>query len=258
MTDADAIIVRILASADAVRLPGRDWSGHFQANRLSGLKAWGQPFRANGGDDAQRKSGERELVALASDGLIQIQRRGGKKFPLVKLTDRGEAYARALCDLPDREVGVMFLAHVAKRAKRKPRTLDEKWLAENEINDGKGWGEDATKSDRMRLAFIEQDSLPAVSAGWIETGTTIQKHAYYSVTPAGWSELDNPSTPPVVGELPKYIREAAKAYRAEQDIALAALATDTPEWANELGAIPLPVSMVGTEIEPTKRAPKGR
>lgn len=242
MTDADAILVRVLAASDAPRLPIRRWERYVSANRLlrlADLEKLGVPFRANAGTDAARKTGERDLVALHRSGLAVVTRRAKVKFPDVKLTPKGEARARALAGLPGRDVGRLFLAAVVELGAKYAETDTGRWCPETALNDGKGWGEDATDFDRRGLALVEVDYLPAASLGWVVCGSSVHGNAAYAATPAGLTELAEPSPAPKVGKLPKEDPEAVALYRREQDGALAALAKDLPAKSGEIGDLPL-------------------
>jgi len=249
LTPDDAILVRVLAQTDALRLPVRNWKSKASAGRLAGLEllaSKGVPFRINAaGDEAGRKRGERDLVSLADRGLLNLVR-GKAKWPHVRLTPSAEARARALCDLPDRRVGRMVLAAVAARTDREPLTFDRRYLAETALNGDRGWGFDASDADRRGLSDTELDYLPAAAAGWLWADSDIEGHGYYHVLPAGWAELDNPTADPPVGRLPSADEDATSLYRDSQDTALGHLATDPVQFS--IGSLPLPVSMRGVRF----------
>lgn len=252
MTNHDAILIRVLAMSDAVRLPIRDWSGNAGANRASAIErldTQGVPFRANATDDAARKAGERELVALATEGLIRSQRLAKAKFPFVRLTPAGEARARALAGLPGRDIGVMILGAVAAKTKRKPKTMNQRWCDEIKLNFGRGWdGDETAAADLRALAEIELDAMPAVSHGWLEVGSTSQGHVRYRVTQAGWRELDKPTAPPNYGKMSAEDPDAVALYRSTQDAALSELSQARIEVAGEIGPPPLVVADDGIDI----------
>ena len=162
MTDSDAILVRVLAAADAALLPIRDWDRYIPTNRyfaLREMKAFGIPFRANAASDSDRKAGERELVALQREGMLIVRRRVRVKFPGVRLTAKGDARARALCDIPNRADARVFLAAVVERAAKYIDTISGRWCPEIDLNciaPGKGWG-DSTKEERDGLGLVEQE-----------------------------------------------------------------------------------------------------
>ncbi len=250
MTDTDRILNRVLAASDAIRLPIRDWSGHISANREAALKilpTHGVPLRV-GGVDVARLTGEAQIAEAAATGLLEVRRHGRIKFPHVRLSDEGEARARALAGLPQREDGLRILRLVAASTLRTPITLDQLWLDEVALNEGRGWGFDASREDRRGLAFIEQDYLAASSAGWLTTNSTRYSHVRYAVTAAGWQEIDTPSKPTKISKLPKFEEEAEKLYVAERDAKIRDLAASKPALAGDIGTLPLGVSHEGILI----------
>lgn len=101
---------------------------------------------------------------------------------------------------------------------------------------------------RRGLSLIELDYLPAASAGGLFGHSDIQGRVYYRVTPAGWAELDAPTTDPAAGPAAEYTRPAGRLYRKEQDARLAAMAYEPRRM--DLGFLPLPVSMHGCPCGP--------
>lgn len=255
MSTADLILVRILAEADAVRLPCRDWNSCLPANRVAGLASLagsGLPFRMNASDESDRKGGEQALVGLAAAKLITLARHGAKKFPQVRLTSTGDARARALAGLPSRADGRKLLAAVGEQSDREPVTLDRRWVSEIALNNGEGWGFDATADERRGLGRIEMQFLPASVQGWLIAGTSVQGHAYFAVTAAGWSELDSPSKAPNVAKSIGYAAAADGHYGVSLTAALAALASSKTAWPGEIGECPLPVALRGVKIYPAE------
>jgi hypothetical protein len=241
MNDLDTVLIRTLAATDALFIPIRHWTRFHSPNRDHGLKllsVHGVPLRI-GGDDQTRKSGERTLAETAEQGYITITRRGRDKYPYLKLSFLGEARARALAKLPGRDDGRRILTEIAAKTDRKPQTLDRLWCDEVDLNGGRGWGLDATREDRAGLVDVEERYFPAANLGWLVTGSTGHGHARYRVTAAGWSELDTPSTPPDVGELPAHDPEARELYYSEQETRLAELAKTEPKRTSEIGTLPL-------------------
>jgi hypothetical protein len=249
MTDIDTLVVRTLAGADALLLPIRQWGKYTSANREAGLSmlfTHGVPVRT-GGDMATRKSGERTIIEAAEQGFLDIRRHGRDRFPYLKLTGRGEAYARALVGLPGRDVGLLILKAVAAKTDRNQATLDRLFCDEIALNGGKGWG-DSTREDRRGLSDTELDYLPAASAGWLSSNSTSHGHVRYCVTEAGWAEIDSPSIPADVDTLPQFDRTAADLYRLECDSRLAEMSSSNPVRSGDIGVLPLPVAHVGLPI----------
>jgi hypothetical protein len=245
MTDADAILVRTLAHEDAVRLPVRDWRDRSSVNRYFARKLGAVPFRMNTAAEAGRKANERMLVDLAADRVLTVSRGPRVKFPLVHLLAPGEERARALCGLPGREVGRLFLKAVADRGRKYADTVGGRWVPEIDLNDGRGWGEDATAEDRRGLSQVELDALPAISLGWVAADSSHAGHVCYAATEAGVQEIAKPSKPPAAGKLPGFDADAAALYRREQDRKLIELANQVPADTREIGPLPLVASLIG-------------
>lgn len=243
MSDADAVLVRVAAHADAVALPLRDWGHPAGANRHQMGRPSGVVYRVNtGASDAARKAGERLLAELADLGLVLVNRGARVKFPVVALTPAGDAAARALAGLPDRAVGRLFVAAVAERAAGyKPDPVRGlTWVPEIEFNKGRGWGAGATREDRRQLSMIELHFLAAAAAGWAVAHSTAKGHAAYAVTPAGRAELDDPTPDPPSDRA--FAEAAGRLYRAEQNLKLDEILTRPPDNPQEIGWLPLPSS----------------
>lgn len=246
MTDSEAILVRVLADQDAIRLPVRNWRGYTSANRYFATVAGGAvPYRVSNASEAGRKASERLLQDLAAEGMLTVSRGQKVKFPLVALTELGEARTRALCGLVGRRVGRLMLAEVAKRGERYVDTESGRWVPEIDLNDGKGWdGDESTSEDRRGLAQVEMNYLPAVAAGWLACDSDVYGHVCYAATPAGLDELSRrPKRGP--SKLPETDPDAVRAYRKWQDAKLLALDRTAPTETREIGPLPMIASLVG-------------
>jgi hypothetical protein len=252
LTDTSAIIVRILAHSDAVLLPIRQWEGRTSTNRWEGLR-WlpgrGVPYRVNtSGDEAGRKSGERQLVELAGLGLLVLHRTK-TKWPFTRLTDKGETRARQACGYDAEHLARLTLEAVAERTDRNPKTLDQLWLPETALNDGKGWGLDAPPADRRGLAAVETLYLPAGFRGWVIAHSDFCGRAYYCVTYLGWAELDRRPDTLTDRHSPKADPDARRLYEDERDRKLATMEADPPVNPQEIGHLPLTASMSGELVD---------
>jgi hypothetical protein len=224
MTDHDAVLVRVLAAADALLLPVRDWNSHTDVNRESRSRMAGVPYRVSTrGDEAGRKSNEQSLIEITGQGLITLARSTRIRFPLLKLTPKGEARARGLCGLPARIEGRAMLADVAKlSALYREYTIGSnrgRWVPEIDLNDGRGWGEDTTKAEYAALARLELRFLPAASLGWLRASSLRSGNVGYCATAEGLEELARPKPVPDLGKPPERDDDARALYRA----------TDAPE-----------------------------
>lgn len=245
MSDLDTLLLKALAASDALRLPIRRWLGRASANRILGLRqlaSFGAPLRV-GGDAATRKTGERSLADLGDQGLAVVTSHRQTKFPLVALTFRGEARARALAGLPSMGGGLWVLEQVAARSRRVPALMTEQWVAEVELNGGRGWG-DSTVQDRADLAELAMNALPAVARGLVVAHSDCHGRAYFAATPAGWDHLDSRSIIPREDQ-PPADGEAEEAYHAELASKLAWMRDAEPSALGEIGLHPLPASHHG-------------
>ncbi len=247
MSEVETILIRSLAHADAVRLPIRDWTGQTSANRtlaMPALSRVGVPVRV-GGEAVDRKSAERLLGEMQTDGLILVTRVGRVKFPHVRLTEQSDARARALCGLPGRAEARAMLATVAGATDRKAKTMERYLLAEIALHDGKGYG-DATKKERAALAETELVFCAAASAGWLGAHSDSAGRVYYAVTAGGWREIDAPGA--VVSAAESEIDGAVDLYCSARDEKLALMVATKPDRVGEIGDYPLAASHHGSPV----------
>jgi hypothetical protein len=241
MTRGDEILVRVLAVEDATRLPIRasGWDSALPAARhqmAADLAAGGLPFRS-GAEDAQAAvATSRALVALHEAGLAHVSRRAKTKYPRVRLTDAGDARARALAGLPDLAAGAALAFRAAELA---PRFAGE-WTPEMYFLDPRyadtppPVGYEFTVEDRHRLGEIELEYVVAARAGWMRCTSSVLGATAYQLTLAGLGASADP--PPDVPTADA----AAALYRETQDAALRAMAVDDPLRPREVGSLPAP------------------
>ena len=105
-----------------------------------------------------------------------------------------------------------------------------------------------TREERQALGGIENLALPSLHAGWSVARSTIQGHAAYLVTEAGFAELKTPTRDPKA-KLPAKDAAAVKAWAAARDAKLAELAAAHVD--REIGTLPLPV---GEFLDPAAAA----
>jgi hypothetical protein len=166
----------------------------------------------------------------------------------VKLTDTGEAQARALCDLPPVGDGWLTLVKLAAHSIPQPRTFDQRWVPETALA-GVAWSDTADRAAREQIMAVENMALPALARGLVVANSDCRGRVYYSISPAGWSVLDNPHDyPPDPAPAPAADPEASAVYNERIVSAVHDLDTRAPERPGEIGYVPLPVSMANVPI----------
>ena len=234
MSGPESILVRILASTDSVWLPIRQWRGRLPQNVGAARRAYasnGVPWASNAHGPAGWKAAQRDLEALAGDGLVVAAKpRSGARTLGVRLSADGMAAARRLVGLPS--VGDSWqAAHALGELSRRPaKWATDVWIAEARL---------AEPADFGRL---EMKLLPALVAGHVESGSDIRGRVSYRLTPSGWAWLAEPPEPDGPGE---YNAEADAAYMEHLRAALARLEMAEVAEPRELGALPLPEAMGG-------------
>jgi hypothetical protein len=164
MTGQDELITKVIAEADAVHLPLRahQWAGrHAGANAYIGRKLYlttGIPLRSGQGAAAARMAFGRLVAATARAGLATVRRLRSVRWPYLRLTDAGDAKARALAGLAQVDATVELLREILRQQVEHPGPggwVSEFWLAD----DGR---------DMHELRAIEAMALPGLWRGWLE------------------------------------------------------------------------------------------
>src|SRR5262249_39937023 len=143
--------------------------------------------------------------------------------------------------------GWLSLEKVAGLTKRrgKEKYLTDGWIAETRLCRLKSWRHpDGPEALNRELVLVEDMALPALARGWLESRTTLQRHAYDAVTAEGWEALatrEEPEDAPGGGS----DTEARELYLGLVKDALADLGTAAPEDRKEIGPVPLPVAIEG-------------
>ena len=258
MEDRIRIIVGILADTDAVFAPNRKWKRPRPTviyEHRRDYAAGGVPWRSDAHDEAGRKAAQRQLEALCGEGLVKTYRPKRVKTLGVKLTEAGEALARAVCALPDveRSIGGVMHAAMAMDTPEAGMNWDGRiWIPETLLAGVSYERCAADVEERCKLFEFAEVLYPAMNRGWIISNSSIQGHVWYSPTPAGLAMLDaehakpDPpadAQPPADDDEDPFIQEAADYYLERFMESGAQFDTATPQWEGELGEIPLPVSM---------------
>ena len=188
---------------------------------------------------AERKAAQRELEEVIGNNLARGFRPNKTKTLAVKLTEAGEALARALCGLPTMADSLDMLCDLAERSKRHPTYLQEKWIGEDEIT-GVPWG-----GQTRDYLHLEELFLPALGAEYMISNSNGLGHVRYAVTAAGWKFLDTHDDEANADQEPREAcdEEARTLYYQKIKEALTRLETSLPANTREIGFLPLPVAL---------------
>jgi hypothetical protein len=236
------ILLAVLAATDAVFLPDRDPLAHprqaviYERRRafVHGGVPWASERVLPGLDDAARKQVQRSLDELALVGLVLTYQPKGAKTLGVRLSDSGDARARALVGLPTLHDALGILAQLAE-LERHDATCGT-WLPETALA-GVRWGDHA---NRHRFVEVEDRLLPALVRGWAESNCSVRGHCWYATTHAGRERLSQAVVPTTESPPSTDLARREYCHRVRQE--LLALAAAKPECEREIGEIPMPVS----------------
>lgn len=236
------LLIEILAATDALWTPFRSFQYPLPTVYYEGRKA----FEAGGvtlpaGDGATaRKRHQLALEAAAGKGLVRVSRRRGR-HPAVKLSDRGEARARALCALPD--FGEAFEAMQALADAPAALERGTLWASELALA-GISAADTQDKDKRQALVRLEEKLLPALARRLVEAGSTSVGWVYYSLTASGRAALEADTIAPEIE--PADVEpdaDGARQYYEAFAQALEDIRGREPNVPGELGYMPLPCSM---------------
>ncbi len=260
MSGQDKVLVKVLAAVDATFAPNRQWAPHQRMTNIYEARrdypSAGVALRG-GGKGAEQKRTERALDDLVQRGFVE-RIKNAVRTTGVRLTDAGEARARALCGLPDLACGVATVrevvaysnapGHPGLPAPGEPWQTGinwsgawETWLA------GVDWSETQDRAARRELVFQEECALPALLRGWLQAGSTLKRHVIYAATEAGRAVAVDP--PPIEDvQAPggvDWSEELRKRYYRAFKQASARFDTLTPQQAREIGMIAVPLCWAG-------------
>lgn len=206
MTSEDRMLLEILAFGDAIWLPFRqpDYASPRATLNLSVARGdfarSGIRWHSTGRTDAERKRSQRRFSRLAAAGLVsRITSRG------VRLSDFGEARARALAGLPT--ILDAFIATVAVE-----HWAADGWVCETVLifNRRNASYSDLKQDENWLLAHNDESFLPALSRGYVVSNSDCEGRVFFQVTEAGfnWIAAGDPELP----DLPAIDPEALKFY----------------------------------------------
>jgi hypothetical protein len=242
MKSTDSILIRLLAKGDAVWLPIRAWQWPLPTNLYFARQSFanGTPWHV-GGESAERKRGERDLVQLADAGFVEAHRPQGKTTG-VSLTPTGEARARGLAGLPSLEDSVELLLALVEIS-ISGDCHEGGWIWEGTI--GRVRDDDSDTVARRVAGNVEAFALPGLWRRWLDYHTDGKGCGYIRPTSAGWDFVAELATIPTLPRPPrvKHDHAAENLYRRELNAARARLAHSKPAKPGEVGFLPLPVSL---------------
>ena len=242
---SDQILVSILAATDAIFIPDRDpmmWPRHAviyerRRNFTNAGVPWASERVLPGLDEAGRKQIQRLLDELALSGMVLTFQPKGAKTLGVRLSETGDAQARALVGLPALSDALAALAQLAELERNGATcaNLGRTWVPETALA-GVAWGDNER---RHRLVETEEKLLPAVVRDWAVSNCSVRGHCWYAITDAGRDQLGKPIE---AGPLPCANDDLRREYYHRVKAEFLALAAAEPKCEREIGEIPMPVS----------------
>lgn len=238
MNETDEILIRLLASTDALWRPMRahDWAGSMPTVLLEHRRLFptvGVPWHGSSPTEAGRKRTQRALEACAKDGLLAIH--GKIRRNTAKLHDTGELRARALCGLPGLTDAMALLREVQAQPVTMPSELALVGL--------ETYQDEPDAGVRGLLAELAFRAAPALCREWLEARSDLHGRVYYSLTPSGEQAIV--SLPAIPDGLPRQQQACWDLYAQQFGESLARLRAEEPETVGEIGFIPLSVALNG-------------
>jgi DNA-binding MarR family transcriptional regulator len=241
------LLVRLVGMTDAVFLPIRSHEGNLSSNAgmaRETFRARGLSWGSNEPDAAGRKRAHLTLEALAEGGMVTASTgKGARVRTFVKLTETGEAAARALAGLPSLGLSTRMLRHVASLSRRPARLKTDVWISELRLLGAAGYPQDDDEWDQFQrtLKELEHVGLPSLVRGWMDANSDCHGRTYYRVTEEGRAALEEEEPVHNCGhvEADDHLVELYMDCLLES---LSRLSTAPPE-PRIIGRIPLPASI---------------
>jgi hypothetical protein len=234
----DLALVAVLSATDAVFIPSRDPQSLAHRliceRRAAAGVSWASERVLPGLDEAARKQVQRALDELTVRNWVVTIQPHATKTLAVRLTDAGDARARALVGIPQVEASLPMLERIRTlmAGDEVCEHLGRLWVPETALA-GVRWGDN---EHRHAFVEVEEKLLPALTRRWVESNCSVRGHCWY--TPGSV-----PATaPPTVPGLPARSDAARRQYYAGLFAEWEVLATTHPECSREIGDIPMPVA----------------
>ena len=239
MTEKESTLIRLLAQTDAIFRPLRlmDWNvpgpGNLWEARQQ-FKVSGVQINSGGGQ-ADRKSIQRLLDVLVSDGLL-IKSGSGKSAGF-KLSDAGETRSRSLCGLPSLADSHRYLIKVIDLERETDHgCLTPEYLLLGATN------YEQTDDFTVRIFDLEMFLLPALVHGWLDARSDLHGRTYFSAKALG-QQIATSFPPSSPANLPSYDDAANDLYLSTRRKYREELRTAKPKNPSEIGDCPLPCSI---------------
>ncbi len=241
MNDTNRILIELLAMTDATWRPMRraDWRKRAAAvlyEHRGRFAAAGVPWHPAGKDDASRKADQRTIAEMATAGLLTLH--GDARRASLRLTDRGEAIARALAGLPSIGAAHATVAEVIRLERAGDgfgAVTSELWLARLENYSD-------TLDCRSELVVVQYMAAAALCRDWLESGSDLYGRVWYWPTAEGRRIAKTPE-PILSDDLPPKDDSAFELYDRIDGSYRSHLRHSKPANPSEIGFLPLPASM---------------
>ncbi len=263
----DLLLCRLAGELWAVFAPWRGpWNGGGAAAAYLGRRAFrngaGLRWRNKGRDRDEREAILSVLGQLERSGLL-VRRIEQTRVVAVRLRDAGIDRACSLAGAPCWADGRAVCQRLAELndARATMTHLGTRWTAEWALADTPPyWGacgnDETGRANRRHLSVLEEQAIPALVRGWLQSGADLHGRAWYSITAAGRAALTEapPDAPAAIdaGE------DCALAWREGAHTMQVRLAA-APRSDREIGLLPLPVHggpIVGDDVGPRGDVPK--
>ncbi|MCX7424382.1 MAG: hypothetical protein NTW96_01890 [Planctomycetia bacterium] len=242
MNELETIRIQILGLTDAAFCPMReaDWHPPAPGNIYHARHTYptdGVRILVEG-DGADQKRTERTVHDGIAMGLIvptvkRLRRTG------LRLTDLGDWLTRAIVGQPDAGEAYRLVVEVARLGGD-----DDRWVSELTLAGVPGYSDGI----KRKLVEVEDNALPALVRGWLESNSDRYGHAWYRLLPAGRRALEHPEPVEPPG-LPDGDPDARRFYIATVEDERERLRTAEPGNPKEIGFVPLPCSSVNPTRE---------
>lgn len=240
-------LLSILASVDALFSPYRGPRGSVGRAGASDLRRryreFGLPW-GMGGNDRDRKAGQRELNELERSGRLVINRAGGKAVH-VRLSDsEDDAMRKAVC-LDTFHTSLDLLDHFGELIEKGFGYESQKctWIRETTLWNSAIDAPMDNPTDGKDLGRLEEWAFPLLVRGLLVSNSDLEGRAWYSMTPAGVSLLGRAKDKAKVLSAPRNPSESRRAYLDYFNNFRSDLTSLEPETPGEIGPVPMPAGV---------------